>query len=85
MEQVEFAFCLALLNEISGDLLSISNNLQNRSIDLIDCCRRVADLRVRLGDYKTNDKSFDRVYMASIESKFLCHLEVSFCMQHMRF
>lgn len=69
MEQVDFAFSLALLNHLTSALITISANLQNPKIDLIECCREVAYLRFRLQESQESNTVFERVYNSGMMSK----------------
>lgn len=74
MEQLDFAFVLSMLNELSTDLVRIAANLQDEKMDLVECCRQVSELRRRLNDFRETSAHFNRIYNASFESMLIFHL-----------
>lgn len=69
MEKIDFVFSLSLLNELTSSLITLSTVLQQQQIDLIQCCKEVAQLRNTLSNLRETERIFHKVFDEAMFSK----------------
>lgn len=63
-------FSLAMLSELTADLARLSKEMQERRIDLIECCRQISMIKDKLARrQEEGDRTFGDVYLVTRTSK----------------